>query len=233
MKLFSDILDDFLSLLFPRTCCGCGAALVRNESVICTACFIEIPRTNYHLEKDNPVAMLFWGRCRVEKAAAFSYYTRGSRIRRIIHRLKYDGQKEAGILIARVYAASLLDSGFFTGIDLIIPVPLHPSKKRKRGFNQCDVICSGISEISGLPVDNTLLLRVSSSDTQTRKSRFERWMNVEGIFSVVNSEGLKDKHVLLVDDVITTGSTIESCVNELLTVEGVSVSVIALAAAVQ
>jgi ComF family protein len=233
MKYLSDIWDDFLSLLFPRICCGCGTVLVRNEPVICTDCLLAIPRTNYHLSADNPVAQLFWGRTLIEKAAAFSYYTRGSRIRNIIHKLKYDGMKEAGTFMGRVYAAGLKESGFFDDIDLIIPVPLHPSKKRRRGFNQCDCICSGISMVSGIPVDTTSLIRASGSDTQTRKSRYERWLNVEGIFKLKGREEIAGKHILLVDDVITTGSTIEACAVELLKAENVRVSVIALAVAVQ
>lgn len=233
MKYLSELWDDFLSLIFPRTCCGCGVPLVRNENVICTECYLSIPRTNYHLIPENPVSQLFWGRCMIEKAAAFSFYTKGSRIRKIIHKLKYEGFKDAGIMMGKIYASSLKDSGFFEDIDIIIPVPLHPSKKRKRGFNQCDYICSGISEISGLPVDSTILIRASRSDSQTRKSRYDRWLNVEGIFEVSNQEKLIDKHVLIVDDVITTGSTIEACANELLKVENVRVSVVALAVAVQ
>jgi ComF family protein len=233
MKYLSDLWDDFLSLLFPRVCCGCGAALVRNESVICTECYLEIPRTNYHLSEENPVTQLFWGRCLIEKAAAFSYYTKGSRIRRIIHKLKYDGLKDAGTLMGRIYAAGLKESGFLSDIDLIIAVPLHPSKERSRGFNQCDFICSGISEVSGIPVNKISLVRVSRSDSQTRKSRYERWLNVEGIFEVRNKEEIAGKHILLVDDVITTGSTIEACAAELLKIENVKVSVVALAVAVQ
>ncbi|MGD0582830.1 MAG: ComF family protein [Bacteroidales bacterium] len=232
MKYLADLWDDFLSLLFPRICCGCGMQLVRNESVICTECFLAIPRTNYHLIPENPVSQLFWGRCMIEKAAAFSFYTKGSRIRRIIHKLKYDGVREAGVLLGRIYASQLKESGFLSDIDLIIPVPLHPSKKRKRGFNQCDCICDGISEISGIPVDRCSLERASKSDTQTRKSRYDRWLNVEGIFEVGGIEKITGKHLLLVDDVITTGSTIEACANELLKIENVKVSVIALAVAV-
>jgi ComF family protein len=232
MNFISDLWDDFLSLLFPRLCCGCGIPLVRNESVICTDCYLSIPKTNYHLTPGNPVSQLFWGRCTIEKAAAFSFYTKGSRIRRIIHKLKYDGLTDAGLLMGKIYATGLTESGFLNDIDLIIPVPLHPSKKRKRGFNQCDYICDGISGISGIPVNRTSLIRVTRSDTQTRKSRYDRWLNVEGIFEVKGEEELSGKHLLLVDDVITTGSTIEACANELLKVKDVKVSVIALAVAV-
>jgi ComF family protein len=232
MSYIYDLWDDFLSLLFPRLCYGCGNHLMRNESLICTECFVVIPRTGYHTKEENPVARLFWGRCRIEKAAAFSYYNKGSRIRSLIHNLKYKGIKEIGIELGKIYGLSLKSSGFIQDMDLIIPVPLHPSKKRIRGFNQSELISKGISEITGLPVDLTSFTRKTVSETQTRRSRYERWTNVDGIFSVSDREMLKGKHILLVDDVITTGSTIESCANELLKVDGVKVSVVALAYAV-
>lgn len=233
MGYLYNLWDDFISLLFPRICYGCGNHLLRNENLICIDCYISIPRTNYHLAQDNPVARLFWGRCLIEKAAVFSFYTRGSRIRKLIHSLKYRGITEIGAEMGRIYANSLRLAGFFEGIDLIVPVPLHPSKQRRRGFNQSELITSGISEVSGLPVEIKSLIRISDSDTQTRRSRYERWMNVEGIFGVKDTEVFRDKHILLVDDVITTGSTIESCVAELIKIDGVKISVVALAVAVQ
>jgi ComF family protein len=232
MSYIYDLWDDFISLLFPRLCYGCGSHLLRNESLICTECYVVIPRTNFHLQNENPVAQLFWGRCVIEKAAAFSFFNKGSRIRNLIHNLKYKGIKELGYELGRIYGLSLKSSGFTEGIDLIIPVPLHPSKKRIRGFNQSDSISSGISDATGLPVDTNSLARTTVSATQTRRSRYERWTNVEGIFHVTNTDIIRDRHILLVDDVITTGSTIESCANELLKVEGVKVSVVALAFAV-
>jgi ComF family protein len=232
MSYLYNLWDDFISLLFPRICYGCGNHLLRNENLICTDCYISIPRTNFHRLRENPVAQLFWGRCMIEKAAAFSFYTRGSRIRKLIHNFKYKGIKEIGHELGRIYAISLKGSGFFEDIDLIVPVPLHPSRHRSRGFNQSELISSGISEVAGLPVDLKSFRRTSVSDTQTRRSRYERWMNVEGIFNVTCPEVFRGKHILLVDDVITTGSTIESCAAELLKIEGVKISVIALAAAV-
>jgi ComF family protein len=205
---------------------------MRNESLICTACFVLIPRTNYHLAEDNPVAQLFWGRCLIEKAAAFSYYNKGSRIRKLIHNMKYKGIREIGYELGRIYGLSLKASGFANDIDMIIPVPLHPMKKRVRGFNQSETISMGIADVTHLPVDIKSLARILVSATQTKRSRYERWTNVEGIFKVIDSESIIGKHVLIVDDVITTGSTIESCTNELLKVEGVKVSVVALAFAV-
>ncbi len=188
-----------------------------------------IPRSGYHLNPGNPVEKLFWGRCMISKAAAFSFYTRDSRIRRLIHQLKYKGVKEIGSELGRIYARSLKSSGFLEGIDIIIPVPLHPSKKRQRGFNQSDLISMGISDVSGIPVDTGLLIRKTITKTQTRKSRYDRWTNVQDIFMVRDEEKLRGLHILLVDDVITTGSTIEACTNEILKSENTQVSVVALA----
>lgn len=232
MSYLSDLWDDFLSLLFPRLCYACGNHLLRNEKLICTECLVLIPRTNYHLEDDNPVARLFWGRCRIEKASAFSFYNKDSRIRKLIHNLKYKGIKDIGYDLGKIYGLTLSKSGFTEGIDLIISVPLHPSKERLRGFNQSDIIASGLSETTGLPVENKVLERITLSETQTKRSRYERWTNVEGIFKVKDPEAIRDKHILLVDDVITTGSTLESCATELLKTDGVKVSVAALAVAV-
>jgi ComF family protein len=232
MSYLYDLWDDFLSLLFPRLCYACGNHLLRNEKLICTECFVLMPRTNYHLDKNNSVAQLFWGRCKIERAAAFSFYNRGSRIRNLVHNLKYKGIKEIGLELGKIYGTVLYDSGFTSGIDLIIPVPLHPSKKRQRGFNQSDIISAGLSHAAGLPLDVKILERKVRTGTQTRKSRYERWANVEGIFNVTDPQSIEGRHILLVDDVITTGSTIESCVNELLKIEGVKVSVVALAVAV-
>jgi ComF family protein len=165
----------------------------------------------------------------IEKAAAFSFYTRDSRIRKLIHQLKYKGIREVGTELGRIYGRTLLSSGFLEGIDIIVPVPLHPSKQRQRGFNQSEMISDGISEVSGIPGNTGILLRKTSSKTQTKKSRYERWTNVEDIFMTPDPDSLKGTHILLVDDVITTGSTIEACASELLKTEGVKVSVVALA----
>ena len=232
MNYLYDVWDDFISLLFPRLCYACGNHLLRNESLICTECYVVIPRTNYHKEENNPVAQLFWGRCQIEKAATFSYYNKGTRIRNLIHNLKYKGVKEIGYELGRIYGSSLGKSGFTGDIDLIIPVPLHPDKERMRGFNQSEIISLGIAEATELPVDVKSLTRNIGSATQTKRSRYERWTNVEGIFKVSDPLAIAGKHILLVDDVITTGSTIESCASELLKIKGVRVSVVALGYAV-
>ncbi|MBK9390405.1 MAG: ComF family protein [Bacteroidetes bacterium] len=229
MNWLYDLWDDFLSLLFPRICYGCGNHLLRNENIICTECYVVIPRTNYHTIRENPVEQIFWGRCKIESAAAFSYYNKGSRIRNLIHNLKYKGIKEIGFELGRIYGLSLKSSGFTESIDLIIPVPLHPAKKRSRGFNQSEIIAEGISAATGIQVNTRAVIRTVSSSTQTKRSRYERWVNVEGIFSIKDPDLIRGKHILLIDDVITTGATMESCINELLKTEGVKVSVAAIA----
>jgi len=202
---------------------------MRNENLICTECYVTIPRTHFHTLDDNPVSQIFWGRCMIERAAVFSYYNKGSRIRNLIHNMKYKGIKEVGYELGRIYGNSLKGSEFILDVDVIIPVPLHPSKKRMRGFNQSECISSGIADATGLAVDNVSLARITGSSTQTKRSRYDRWTNVEGIFTVTDPGLIKGKHILLIDDVITTGATIESCAGELLKIEGVKVSVAALA----
>ena len=229
MSYFYDLWDDFISLLFPRLCYGCGNHLMRNEKLICTECYILIPRTNYHLIPDNPVAKIFWGRCLIERAATFSFYTKDSRIRKLIHQLKYKGIREIGPELGRIYGRTLKSAGFLNDIDLIIPVPLHPSKRRQRGFNQSDLISQGISEVSGIPAETGMLIRKTVSQTQTRKSRYDRWTNVQDIFRVTDPGRIGNMHILLVDDVITTGSTLEACAGELLKIANVKVSVVAIA----
>jgi ComF family protein len=151
----------------------------------------------------------------------------------MIHKLKYNGLKEAGHELGKIYASSLKCSEFLLDIDLIIPVPLHPSKLRKRGFNQSEIIAKGMSEASGIPYETDILEREQMSETQTKRSRYERWLNVEGIFRVSDGSLVDGKHILLIDDVITTGSTIEACVSALLAAGDVRVSVAALAVAVE
>jgi len=191
-----------------------------------------MPLTGYHQERGNKLEKAFWGRCNIEKAAAYASYTRGSKMQILMHGLKYRGVKEIGVYMGRVYANILMGAGFFDDIDYIIPVPLHPLRERKRGFNQSLLISKGLSEVSGKRIIQDLLVRKLNTSTQTRKSRVERWENVANIFKLIDPGQLDGKHILLVDDVITTGSTIEACTNELKSNDSVKVSVIALASAV-
>jgi len=224
--------DDFLSLFFPRICYACGNSLFKNEETICTYCLFRLPKTNFHLENDNPVSRLFWGRVRIEAAAAFCYYRKDGKVQNLIHQFKYKGRKEIGPFIGNLYGDHLKNTRSFKDIDLIIPVPLHPRKIRKRGYNQSELFGHGLSEAMAVKLDRKSLYRNHASATQTKKSRYKRWENVESIFSVQKDNQLGGAHILLVDDVVTTGSTLEACAQALLQIEGVRVSVVTMAYAV-
>jgi len=226
-----DIGDDFLSLFLPRLCLACGAHLVRGEEVLCTECLLSMARTDFHLKRDNMLEQVFWGRCRIERAAAFSVYNRGSRIRKLIHALKYEGRKEIGVMLGELYGYTLTASGFMNDIDIIVPVPLSSVRQRKRGYNQSALIAQGLSASTRVPFRNDILIRTGMSESQTRRGRYERWENVEGLFAVRDPSVIIGKHILIADDVITTGSTIEACVNAVSQADDIRVSVVALAAA--
>lgn len=219
----------FLDLLFPRLCAVCGMNLSASEEYLCVDCLAHLPKTGFHLFPDNDVAKRFWGKIELERASAFFYYAKGSDFDKILYELKYRGVKELGRTMGRCMATELLSSGFFTGIDVIVPVPLHPDKKKLRGYNQSDWIAFGISSVTGIPVDTTVIRRTVANPTQTHKSALERWENVQGIFEVVDASALEDKHILLIDDVLTTGSTIMSCASSIRDVRGVKFSILALA----
>lgn len=229
--LIKDWLGSFLSLLFPRCCVVCGRPLAKGEECLCTMCNIELPRTDYHLRKDNPVEKLFWGKIPLERATSFYFYRKGSDFRQILHQLKYGGQKGIGAIMGRYMAAELQQSGFFEGVDVILPVPLHKKKQQIRGYNQSEWIARGITAVTGIPIDTEAVVRRKNTETQTRKSSLERWENVEGIFELHHAEALAGKHILIVDDVLTTGATTVECASCLTGIEGIRISVLTLAVA--
>lgn len=230
-NMFAVWIHSFVHLFFPRQCVVCGEVLQEGEEILCMKCNIDMPRTNYHLCKDNPVERMFWGKVSLERASSYFFYHKGSDFCNILWRLKYGGRKDVGCAMGRFMAAELLPYGFFSDIDLIVPVPLHPRKKELRGYNQSECIARGIAEVTGIPVDVLSVSREKHTGTQTRKSAYERWENVGGIFSLHCSEAFKGKHILLVDDVLTTGATITACADAFGRVEGVRVSILTLAVA--
>lgn len=229
--LIKDWLESFVSLLFPRCCLVCGRPLAKGEECLCTMCNINLPRTGYHLKEDNPVEKLFWGKIPLERATSFFFYRKGSDFRQILHQLKYGGQKDIGAIMGRYMAAELQESGFFEGIDVIVPVPLHKKKQRLRGYNQSEWIARGIATVTGIPIDTESVVRHKNTETQTSKSSLERWENVNGIFELHHPEPLAGKHILIVDDVLTTGATTVECASCLTKIEGVRISVLTLAIA--
>ncbi|MCK9159490.1 MAG: ComF family protein [Bacteroidaceae bacterium] len=222
----------FIYIFFPRCCVVCGKTLAKGEQSLCLACNMNLPRTGYHLIKDNPVEQLFWGKIPLDRATSFFFYRKGSNFRKVLHLLKYGGQKEIGESMGRCMAAEFALSGFFDGIDCIVPVPLHPKKLRARGYNQSEWIAKGVSQIIGIPIDVTSVVRLKNTETQTRKSLYERWENVEGIFFVRYPNRLAGKHILIIDDVLTTGATINACALSILgKSKDVHISVLTLAVA--
>ncbi len=224
--------DDFVSLIFPKICACCGNSLWKHEEIICHSCDFRLPRTNFHLDAENPVARLFWGRARVEAASAYLYFNKGNRVQRLVHQLKYKGRKDIGIWLGTQYGFELCKSPLFSNLDAIIPVPLHRKRYMQRGYNQSEQFAAGLGEPLNLPVENHLLFRSRATETQTRKSRFSRYQNVHHIFEVRDPEHFRGKHLLLVDDVITTGSTLESSVLALAAIPEVKVSIVCIAASV-
>jgi ComF family protein len=223
-----NIFSDFASLFFPKLCAACNHSLVRNEHFLCTTCRMKLPFTNYHLTPDNEVAKAFWGRVQVENATALLHFHKKGIAQALLHKLKYKGRKEIGIELGKLAGYQLRDSLFFKEIDIIVPVPLHKARKRKRGYNQSECLAIGISEIIGKPVDSSSLIRVLNNSTQTRKHRYERWENAQGLFELRSPKNFEGKHILLVDDVITTGATLEACVQSVIEASNAKVSVFAL-----
>lgn len=224
-------LHSLRSLLFPRCCVVCGAPLVKSEEYLCLRCYAQVPRTDYHHWDENPVERLFWGKISLVRATAWFFYHKGNDFRLILHTLKYYGCKELGEVMGRAMAAELLPAGFFADVDVIVPVPLHRKKQQLRGYNQSEWIARGVSTVTNLPIDILSVTRERNTETQTRKSIFERWENVDGTFVLHHPELFVGKHVLLIDDVLTTGATTVACASAFDGVEGVRFSVLTLAVA--
>jgi ComF family protein len=223
------LIQQFIALIYPRRCEACGAALHHREQVLCLHCLYQMPRTGYWKETGNNMEKIFWGKIRLEHVCALFFFNKGSRYRRLLHKLKYKGKKNIGITLGRRLGMELKSASLYQTIDTIIPVPLHPKRQRVRGYNQSEQIAIGIAETTGWKLDTRTVVRRQFTATQTRKTRLNRWHNVAEVFAVKHPGSLQNKHVLLVDDVITTGATIEACAQHLLTIEGCRVSVAALA----
>lgn len=229
--MLKELLSDFLNLIYPNVCTVCGCPLLKEEEAICSECIYKLPKTRFHLIQDNKAQKLFWGKVNVEFASSFFYFQKGTVSQKVLHHLKYKGGKEIGKQLGKQFGAELKKVEQLKDIDYIIPVPLHKNKFKKRGYNQSEMIANGLSEILNIPVETSNLLRVIENPTQTKKGTYERWENTSGVFALSDQHLFKNKHILLVDDVLTTGATVEACINALCITKDVKVSFVSLAIA--
>lgn len=225
-----DWLFDLGQLVFPTVCRSCGLPLHDKDEIICISCHYALPRTNYHKYAGNPIHQKFWGRIPVKAAFSFLHFEQGNTTQILLHALKYYGRQDVGKALGHIFGKELAEAAHHK-VDCIVPLPLHPAKLRVRGYNQCDAIADGLSESLGVPALRGAVARTKANPTQTKKSRFDRWLNVERIFEVVQPALIKGKDVMLIDDVVTTGSTLEACGQAVLEGGARSLTIATLASA--
>jgi len=227
LKFISAILD----LVYPVVCLNCGRSLVINESIICSFCGLKLPFTNFHRDSENEMMKALWGRVEIDFATAYLYFRKEGITQKILHQIKYKGKNDFGVNLGRGFGNHLRNTPFISGTDFLIPVPLHDSKLKSRGYNQSALICEGLSLALNIPVIQNNLVRVSFTDTQTRKGRFERWLNVSQKFELTDPKMFEGKRILIIDDVFTTGATIEACCQVFKEINGISIGIATLAVA--
>lgn len=221
--------SSLLDLISPRTCVVCGQRLSVSEETICSKCNLHLPRTGFQQDPyENIMAKMFWGQIPIERATALFYYEPHAETANILYEMKYKNHPEIGEVMGRLMARELQMSNFFEGIDGIIPVPLAKKRQRQRGYNQSHELAKGISEITGLPIYNKVVRRTVFEGSQTSLGRWERNENVEQVFELKDAPTIQGKHLLLVDDVVTTGATIIACAKELCKAGGVRINVLSL-----
>lgn len=218
------MLNDFFNLFYPNNCACCNLVLKKGEAQVCIMCQTEMPRTNYIKQIDNPVAKLFWGRVELTYGFSAFHFGKKGRLQDLIHNLKYKGITDIGVFLGAEIGKDIQENIPPNTFSCVVPVPLHPKKQLKRGYNQSSYLAKGISTVTGIPTNEKVIIRQKETTSQTRKSKFERWENVENIFKVIDTSQ-ENKHFLLVDDVVTTGATLESCALELLKIPGAKVSI--------
>ncbi|GAB3504340.1 ComF family protein [Emticicia fontis] len=227
MKWFTHLID----IIYPKTCDACGEPLLGGEKLICTQCLVSLPRTNVHLQADELIERRFWGKTTISHTIAYLRFSKKSKVQHLLHQLKYKNKPELGVMLGELYGQDLKAANFDKNIDLLIGVPLHVQKEKQRGYNQANCIAEGLSKVLEVPYDTTIAKKVVNTDTQTKKNRFERFMNVKDAFEITDTKKLVNKRVAIVDDVLTTGSTIESFAKTLLESGCAEVSVITIAIA--
>lgn len=225
--------NDFVDLLFPRCCEACKGALVGNEYLICTQCQATLPRVESDSVAKAAVAAKFVGYQGVKGVVSFLAFTKKGKVQNLLHALKYKGKPEVGILLGKMMAQEVREKGLFPVADLIVSVPLHKKRRRERGYNQSDAFAEGLSEITGIPWSGNALARIRYTKSQTGKTKVERQENVKDIFEALEPQQIRGKRIILVDDVLTTGATLESCLNVLLRAGSDNIYIMTIAAAQQ
>ena len=229
MQIRFQFLRALLQLFFPHTCCGCNTVLLADNILFCLYCEESMPVTRFEYFASNPVEKIFWGRVEIQAAAAHVYFTSGSSIQQSLHLLKYKNKKQIGEYFGVRMGMAIRQCNRFSQCEVIVPLPLFTSREKKRGFNQARVIAEWISTQLEIPVISDAVIRSKKTETQTNKSRIERWKNMESTFEITNQQLIRGKHILLVDDVITTGASLEACALVLQNITGVRVSICCLA----
>ncbi len=225
------ILTDLINLFYPGFCLLCKEQLTESEQHFCIDCLCNMPKTNYHADRDNPAKKLFAGYPQVNEVSAYLFFEKENKTQKIIHSFKYHRNSKLAEFMGRIAALELKGNGFFSTIETLIPVPLHIKKEKKRGYNQSEYIARGIASLYHCNINNKNLQRTVHRKSQTRKSVYDRHVNVENIFTVTDTDALFGKHILLVDDVITTGATTSACIDALLKVPEIKISIFSLSIA--
>ena len=231
MYLNTSLLQDVIHLVYPHQCNGCGSDLLERKELLCTYCIKSLPHTNFAKLKNNMIEEIFSGRLDIQAAHSEFYFSKGQLIQHLIHQLKYKNNQEIGFYLGALMGKTLMKSERFEKIDILIPLPMHKEKEIKRGYNQATIIANGIASIIQIPVLSQVIIRNRLAETQTQKHRAERWKNVADSFVIANKESIKGKNILLIDDVITTGATLEACGKKILEIEGTRLSIATLALA--
>ena len=218
-------------LFFPHVCTGCGSDILKVDNLLCFKCIYDLTHTGYENFPNNPTEKIFIGRVPIVAATSQFYFSKGQLLQHLVHDFKYKGNKEIGLYLSKIMGEKMLASTRFNNIDYLIPLPLFANKEYKRGFNQAAVICDGMALAMNIPVLKNIVTRVKFTETQTKKNRSDRWGNVEESFSVTNTALLENKHIMLVDDVITTGATIDACAQKISKIQGTKISIATLTVA--
>ena len=230
-SVITEIFTDFVSLFFPNHCLCCNESLIKGENLICTRCMLQMPQTNYHLDYSNPLKRRLSSRIELDYAMALFKFSKSGRVQGLLHSLKYKNHAELGVVLGNIYGERMMEAHLEDVFELIIPIPLHPSRKRKRGYNQSAMFAEGLSQKLKIPFSDEVIQRKIKTETQTRKTKLNRWENVNEVFEVKDVGSIKSKKILLVDDVVTTGATLEACGNQLLAAECSSLSIACIAEA--